>query len=143
MTLKEICCDKDISIELKKNGFSQICYACHHSPDLSDNSFNAFVSPDDKIIRREHDWISAPTAEEILKVLPDEIKTDSRTFGSRVKQSYCFHIDRENGIYCIGYICYSHNSDYENEILIEIDNNKLCNALAKMYNYLAKNDLLK
>jgi hypothetical protein len=124
--MEKITTSFELSKELKENGFKQdsICFFCdithsHEKPKMSLCIKTPFVS--------ERDKISAPTAEELLEELPEKI-IYSETF----KQYWYLKINIHNQ--------YGFNVSYGN---YNTQDKKLCNALAKMWLYLKKNNLLE
>jgi len=126
MNLQDICTDLKWSKRLKKKGFPQESYfrELRYRDSVKDEFIKVECSKDvyDYILAQdstvEIGFISLPTAEEILRELPSDVYI--KTLGE--------------GFYFVSWdiiksTCYT--------------DKKLCNALAKMYYYLADNKLLK
>jgi len=137
MELKDISCDKDISIELKEKGFKQESLFAwvpfyNTNTDIGKKGFahrwELMSHSDCKNI------ISAPTAEEILKELPKRFIYKSKTM--------CYlRLDCSHEEYRIQYYYFEDNLEYA--LCLHKQDKKLCNALAKIWIYLKDNNLLE
>ena len=126
----------ELSKELKEVGYPQLGEFWWVKVQLSGgkHSWELFYQkdPDDKV--NEH--IVAPLASELMDRLPIIIQAHKEKFFLRCSRLH-------NGDWLIYYYYYG-QGDYE-EILNnnKIINNNLCNALAKMYIYLAQQRLVE
>lgn len=136
--MEEITTDRELSKQLKEVGFPQDnIYACKHSPDLNDESFNTVTSPIDAIIKREHEWIASPTAEELLKELPGYVIKDDIKYRFYVEYNAAL-----DNIYC-GYRCMEKDNMFMPLFDRRVEQANLCIPFAEIYIYLANNNLLR
>jgi len=143
--LKDICCDKDISIELKEKGFPQKSLFYW----INDGGFK--IADKDNWETIEGEWgvgrefnvvelCSAPTAEKLLKELPKLIFLN--------KKSYTLEINYIDGFFYMDYKYGDEKLNCRMEAFavcgtIPINNKRLCTALSKCWVYLKENNLLK
>ena len=127
MNLKDICIDLKIAKQLKEKGFKQDSLLYWHYTNYK--KWSIFTKPYaiDSDKKLEDGFISAPTAEEILKELPKNF--DKKYLGIAPSLN--------NNAYGVYYM----KSDQSIEVMKE--SGKLCNALAKMWLFLKDNNLLK
>ncbi len=129
MELKDICCDKGISGELKEKGFPQDgLFWWKKYPSEWDIAIDGCGYVPDKA----SDFL-APTAEEILKELPCFF-CDENGF------QYNLHLEQFRKEYCISYYNSYKIKNFNRQLFKD---KKLCNALAKMWIYLKDNNLLE
>lgn len=134
--MEKITTSLELSKELKENGFKQDSIYTLSKDSLSNRYELCFIHPQEI----KEDEYSAPTAEELLEELPKDLFINDKSY----------HL-------CIYYAVSKYRCIYERlykeygcELIREIlnkeiisDNEKLCNALAKMWLYLKKNNLLE
>ena len=154
MNLQDICVDLELAKELKENDwktmtwfyFKQDYHDMYYSLNMQNISHSLL---DIRCEPKKSGGIySAPTTDELLKVLPKYLNLDNSFSG----QSY-LEIDNlwEKGKMwdnCNGdnsnFICHvSFNLGLTKDTIPEITDKKLPNALAKMWLYLKKNNLLE
>jgi hypothetical protein len=136
MTIQEITTDLEISKELEENGFPQdglfwwIKFAEGYKvkDEAKVDTYCRYYDTDDTT------FYSAPTAEELLKELPKNVKWKT-LFINNQDLYFLFYAD-------IGRNDENRNVTLYKEKEIQSDK-KLCNALAKMWLYLKKNNLLE
>jgi hypothetical protein len=117
--MEKITTSLELSKELKENGFKQdSIFAWYKVNGKYHNSYYRHHEKDD---------ICSPTAEELLEELPEMIEDDVVYFLTMRKDRVSYR-SLNNNILGTGQIYYE---------------SKLCNALAKMWIYLKKNNLLE
>jgi hypothetical protein len=129
---EKITTDFELNKELKENGFKQDSLFYHtiwNGQEYKGHIFQ-FSELNKKYQENDgHTLISAPTAEELLEELPIKVKHDN--------EIYTLKITRSDPLFYVSYV----------DILdINIGfscKEKLCNALAEMWLYLKKNNLLE
>ncbi len=134
--LESICVDKEWAVKLKESGYPQdsLFYWYDDSNVLYLKDALGGDIYDEKIMEK---YFSAPTAEEILKWLPDYY-----TYNETV---YCLEIvrvsvvKRKNAVYKISY----RNINYFGKDRVGEEDKKPCNALARMCLFLDKKGLLE
>jgi len=154
--MKEYCVDLEIAKELKKNGFPQKSnysyvldydnewyFGCNkESINLIHKEYLSLVDHfDDYNKQHIEELYSAPTSDEILKELPLTIENEGKYHFLTIFRD--FYTPKEpKQFYCIAY------NDQDNRCLnapdnLDIEDDKLSNALAKMYLYLKKEGYIK
>ena len=128
MKLSDITTDLEISKRLKEKGFPQ------------DSMFSLYKHNNIEVVCQIHDFniesfgaISSPTAEELLKELPRNIKVKDE------KYPYWNIIDVDEKVYRVSYL----HAMNKFSRLHNTEDKKLCNALALMWIYLHDDNLLK
>lgn len=134
--MQEITTDLEISKELKENGFPQNhLFKWVNRKDRDGDNYYILESGSTYNFKGFR-W-SAPTAEELLKELPKQVKrhVPSINFG---RACVC-----NNEAYTNKYIvCYADKQHFALNNYLSVDD-KLCNALAKYWLYLKKEGLIK
>lgn len=132
MELKDICVDLEIAKELKEKGFNQPAFFCYYA---GDKKLLGLCTPHTKIMDSD---VRTYTAEELLKELPVRITIKKRLYLLSI-------VKGTDDNYYISYnVIPNGNSLKCDKITKELFfDEKLCNALGKMYKYLKDNKLIK
>jgi hypothetical protein len=135
MTIQEITVEKEIAFELKENGFPQDSYFYAIWNGLLKKY--EYLNKDMGVFKDNESKISLPTAEELLKELPESIEYKGKMLYLNVNTLSRKHYLKYEYVDMCEPLYLTLNNEFG------IKDKKLCNALAKYWLYLKKNNLLE